>query len=65
MTGICDVTVECPSEPVPKPECPRIDSFDAGSFVGGIFLVVGVMLIASAGYVFHTKRATKQYSSLN
>jgi len=61
---ICDVSTQCAAAPTPQPTCPR--KFDGGSFVGGMFLIVGVILLVAAGLVFYRKRkaSTGSYEAL-
>jgi uncharacterized membrane protein YidH (DUF202 family) len=42
-------------------------SFDAGSFVGGMFLVIGVLVVVAAAYIFYRWRTQNRriaYSEL-
>lgn len=59
--GTCDVSIQCAGGgPAP---CPK-KKFDSGSFVGGMFLSIGVGLIFIAIFVFYKKRQNKQYTQL-
>jgi hypothetical protein len=40
----------CQSAPVIPP---KTGGFDGGSFVGGMFLVIGIIVICGAGYLFY------------
>jgi LPXTG-motif cell wall-anchored protein len=61
--GVCEVTTQCPSQPAPpQPTCPK--RFDGGSFVGGIFLMIGVGILGAAGFVFYRKKQGLGYAAL-
>jgi len=39
--------------------------FDGGAFVGGMFLVIGVGLLAGGAYMFYRYKTQTQYKELN
>jgi len=54
----CLIAHTCTSTPLnpPSPTC----GFDAGSFVGGMFLIIGLIVIAVGAYVFYRWRTGKK-----
>jgi hypothetical protein len=52
--GTCEgadiVTIGPPCTPAALGTCPRTDTFDAGSFVGGMFLVIGLSAIGLGAF---------------
>jgi len=59
LRSVCAVTTQCPVAPVP---CPK--KFDGGSFVGGMFLSIGIGILGLAGFVFYRKKKLGGYAPL-
>jgi len=50
----------CAPTPIVKPT--HCKSFDGGSFVGGMFLVIGLLILAVGGYMFYRYKTGHKFS---
>jgi len=51
--SVCNITLGACGPP-PAEHCPK--KFDGGSFIGGFFLMVGLVLVSGVGFVFYRKK---------